>query len=78
MYNEGKDKCKDKEKHCKGETKGEQVEDLNNESCKRYSIVTGIWDGFVPWTGISWATGHHYCVYCILKRIPAMRPLVVP
>ena len=36
MYNEGKDKCKDKGKHCKGETKGEQVKDLNNESCKRY------------------------------------------
>jgi hypothetical protein len=41
-------------------------------------IVTGIWDGFVPWTGISWATGHRYCIHCILEGVPAMRPLDVP
>ena len=40
--------------------------------------VTGIWDGFVPWTGISWATGHRYCIHCVLEGVPAMRPLDVP
>ena len=42
------------------------------------SDVTGIWDGFVPWTGISWATGHKYCIFCVLEGVPAMRPLDVP
>ena len=28
--------------------------------------VTGIWDGFVPWTRISWATGHSVCIYSIV------------
>ena len=36
MYNEGEGECKDKEKCCEGETEGEQVEKLNDESCKRY------------------------------------------
>ena len=40
--------------------------------------VTGIWDGFVPWTGISWATGHSHCIHCLLEGVPALRPLVVP
>ena len=40
--------------------------------------VTGIWDGFVPWTRISWATGHRYCIHCVLEGVPAMRPLDVP
>ena len=43
-----------------------------------FVLVTGIWDGFVPWTGISWATGHRYCIHCLLEGVPAMRPLDVP
>ena len=35
MYNEREGKGKDKGKHCKGEAKGEQVKELNNEGCKR-------------------------------------------
>ena len=35
MYNKEEDKCKDKEKHCKREAKGEQVEELNDKGCKR-------------------------------------------
>ena len=31
MYNEGEDKGKDKGKHCEGEAKGKQVEELNDE-----------------------------------------------
>jgi PIF1-like helicase len=26
--------------------------------------VTGLWDSFVLWTGISWATGHCVCIFC--------------
>jgi hypothetical protein len=40
--------------------------------------VTSLWDGFVPWTGISWATRHCVCIICVLEGIPAMRPLLVP
>ena len=50
----------------------------NQEISARWLNVTGIWDGFVPWTGISWATGHKYCIHCLLEGVPAMRPLDVP
>ena len=50
--------------------------DFKEEVIKFY--VTGIWDGFVPWTRISWATGQHYCIHCVLEGVLAMRPLVVP
>ena len=36
MYNEGEGKGKDKGKRCEGEAKGEQIEELNDEGCKRY------------------------------------------
>ena len=35
MYNEREGKGKDKGKRCEGEAKGEQVEELNDESCTR-------------------------------------------
>ena len=35
MYNKREDKGKDKGKHCKGEAEGKQIEELNDESCKR-------------------------------------------
>ncbi|KAI0269609.1 hypothetical protein BGY98DRAFT_937751 [Russula aff. rugulosa BPL654] len=34
--------------------------------------VTGLWDGFVPWTGISWATGH--C--CLVRRGGDICPVI--
>ena len=36
MYNEREGKGKNKGKHCKGEAKGKQIEELNGEGCKRY------------------------------------------
>ena len=54
---------------------------LRRHSASSYSVdasVTGIWDSFVPWTGISWATGHSYCIHCVFEGVPAMRPLDVP
>ena len=45
---------------------------------KEEGNVTGIWDSFVLWTGISWATRHCICIFCVLEGVPAMRPLLVP
>ncbi|KAI0261413.1 hypothetical protein BGY98DRAFT_1104443 [Russula aff. rugulosa BPL654] len=49
-----------------------------DSSTTHAKTVTGLWDGFVPWTGISWATGHCVCIFCVLEGVPAMRPLLVP
>ena len=35
MYNKGEDEGKNKGKRCKGEAEGEQVKELNDESCTR-------------------------------------------
>ena len=35
MYNERESKGKNKGKCCKGEAKGKQVKELNDEGCKR-------------------------------------------
>ena len=45
---------------------------------KEKGDVTGLWDGFVPWTRISWATGHCVCIFCVFKGVLAMQPLLVP
>jgi hypothetical protein len=36
VYNEGEGERKDKGKCCEGETESKQVEELNDEGCKRY------------------------------------------
>jgi hypothetical protein len=36
VYNEGKGECKDKGKHREREAESEQIEELNDEGCKRY------------------------------------------
>jgi hypothetical protein len=36
VYNEGEGERKDKGKRCEGETESKQVEELNDEGCKRY------------------------------------------
>ena len=40
--------------------------------------VTGLWDGFMPWTGISWATRHSVCIYCVFEGVSALQLLMVP
>jgi hypothetical protein len=36
VYNEGEGECKDKGKCREREAESEQIEELNNEGCKRY------------------------------------------
>jgi hypothetical protein len=36
VYNEGEGERKDKGKHREGEAESEQIEELNDEGCKRY------------------------------------------